>query len=84
MSHKVIGDMSYLSVLGQIKTYSCRVYKPKLDDVNTDFILFYSKIVIHFRRKDVLHEKCTYFRKVVVLLWSLQQKIERMTTWPHG
>jgi len=41
MSHKVIGDMSYLSVLDKIKTYSCRVYKPKLDDVNTDFILFY-------------------------------------------
>lgn len=40
MSHKVIDEMSCLSVLGRIKIYNYRVYKHKLDDGNIDFLSF--------------------------------------------
>lgn len=73
MSHKVIDEMSCLSVLAKIKIYNYRVYKHKLDDGNIDFLSF---IVILGER--MFWMKSIYFRKILVSP-SLHQQIKRMT-----
>lgn len=76
MSHKVIDEMSCLSVLGRIKIYNYRVYKHKLDDGNIDFLSF---IVILGER--MFWMKSIYFRKIgVTFLAAANKKDDHIAT----